>query len=122
MFRADRTGSRDARVTTIEGIGDAASPHPLQTEFLRRSAAQCAYCMQGMIVSAKALLDSDPHPREEAIREGLSGNLCRCTGYVKAVEAVKAVSEGATVGDDARVLTGRDATPRSAGASPRPRA
>ncbi|MFH1689798.1 MAG: molybdopterin cofactor-binding domain-containing protein [Candidatus Eisenbacteria bacterium] len=83
-------------VTTIDGIGDPASPHPLQTEFLKRGAAQCAYCMQGMIVSAKALLDSDPHPREEAIREGLSGNLCRCTGYVKAVEAVKAVSEGTT--------------------------
>ena len=82
-------------ITTIEGIGDPASPHPLQTEFLRRSAAQCAYCMQGMIVSAKALLDSDPHPSEETIREGLSGNLCRCTGYVRAVEAVKAVADGA---------------------------
>lgn len=81
-------------VTTIEGIGGPENPHPLQSEFLRRSAAQCAYCMQGMIVSAKALLDRDPHPTEEEIREGLSGNLCRCTGYVKAVEAVKAVSGG----------------------------
>ena len=54
-------------ITTIEGIGDPSSPHPLQTEFLRRSAAQCAYCMQGMIVSAKALLDSDPHPSEELL-------------------------------------------------------
>lgn len=90
------TGQLDGRsVVTIEGIGDPESPHPLQEEFLRRSAAQCAYCMQGMIVSAKGLLDRDPHPSEEEIRRNLSGNLCRCTGYVKAVEAVKAVAEGA---------------------------
>jgi putative selenate reductase molybdopterin-binding subunit len=81
-------------ITTIEGIGGPENPHPLQSEFLRRSAAQCAFCMQGMIVSAKALLDREPHPTEDEIREGLSGNLCRCTGYVKAVEAVKAVSGG----------------------------
>jgi putative selenate reductase molybdopterin-binding subunit len=89
-------------ITTIEGIGNPATPHPLQTEFLKRSAAQCGYCMQGMIVSAKALLDADPHPTEKAIREGLSGNLCRCTGYVKAVEAIKAVADGRAgdAGDD----------------------
>ncbi len=69
-------------VTTIEGVGDAASPHPLQTEFFARSAAQCAYCMQGMIVSSKALLDEIPHPSDDEIREHLTGNLCRCTGYV----------------------------------------
>lgn len=87
------TGQVDgSSITTIEGIGDADSPHPLQTEFLRRGAAQCAFCMQGMIVSAKALLDREPHPTEAQIREGLSGNLCRCTGYVKAVEAIKAVA------------------------------
>ena len=90
------TGQVEGRsITTIEGIGDAESPHPLQLEFLRRSAAQCAYCMQGMIVSAKALLDTNPKPSDEEIRNGLSGNLCRCTGYVKAVEAVAAVAEGA---------------------------
>ncbi len=89
------TGQVEGRsVTTIEGIGDASSPHPLQLEFLKRSAAQCAYCMQGMIVSAKALLDGNPNPSEEEIRSGLSGNLCRCTGYVKAVEAVAAVAAG----------------------------
>ncbi|MBN2565779.1 MAG: molybdopterin-dependent oxidoreductase [Candidatus Eisenbacteria bacterium] len=89
------TGQVEGRsITTIEGIGDPASPHPLQSEFLRRSAAQCAYCMQGMIVSAKALLDRDPQPTEQTIRRALSGNLCRCTGYVKAVEAVKAVVDG----------------------------
>jgi putative selenate reductase molybdopterin-binding subunit len=87
-------------ITTIEGIGGPEDPHPLQSEFLRRSAAQCAYCMQGMIVSAKALLDSDPHPTEEAIRRGLSGNLCRCTGYAKAVEAIRAVADGTAVGSE----------------------
>ncbi len=81
-------------VTTIEGLGDASSPHPLQSEFLKRSAAQCAYCMQGMILSAKALLDESPSPTDVEIREGISGNLCRCTGYVKAVEAVEAVAGG----------------------------
>jgi putative selenate reductase molybdopterin-binding subunit len=85
-------------VTTIEGVGDASSPHPLQTEFLERSAAQCAYCMQGMIVSSKALLDENPRPSETEIRESLTGNLCRCTGYVKAVEAVKAVADGRASG------------------------
>jgi putative selenate reductase molybdopterin-binding subunit len=85
-------------VTTIEGVGDPAHPHPLQTEFLERSAAQCSYCMQGMIVSSKALLDEIPRPSEQEIREHLSGNLCRCTGYVKAVEAVRAVAEGRATG------------------------
>ncbi len=84
-----------AAVTTIEGLGDPASPHPLQSEFLARGAAQCAYCMQGMILSAKALLDENPNPDEEAIRRGLSGNICRCTGYVKAIDAIEAVAGGA---------------------------
>ncbi len=97
----------DHDVTTIEGIGNVDSPHPLQTEFLKRSAAQCAYCMQGMIVSAKALLDENPEPSDEEIRRGLSGNLCRCTGYVKAVEAVGAVAHGDGAADEAR----EDVTP-----------
>lgn len=80
-------------VTTIEGVGDAAAPHPLQTEFLARSAAQCAYCMQGMIVSSKALLDEIPHPSEDEIREHLTGNLCRCTGYYSIVEAIERASQ-----------------------------
>jgi len=91
-----RVDGRD--VTTIEGIGDPAHPHPLQAEFLKRGAAQCAYCMQGMIVSAKALLDENPSPTERDIREGLSGNLCRCTGYVKAIEAILAVAAGRAEG------------------------
>ncbi len=79
-------------VTTIEGIGDPDSPHPLQSAFLGHGAAQCAFCMQGMIVSAKALLDANPCPSDDEIREGISGNLCRCTGYVKAIEAIKDVA------------------------------
>lgn len=95
------TGQVEGRsVTTIEGIGDSSSPHPLQLEFLKRSAAQCAYCMQGMIVSAKALLDENPEPSDEEIRGSLSGNLCRCTGYVKAVEAVAAVAAGSGRGGE----------------------
>ncbi len=81
-------------VTTIEGLGDPEHPHPVQEEFLARGSAQCAYCMQGMMLSAKALLDENPHPTETEIREGLTGNLCRCTGYVKAVEAVEALAAG----------------------------
>jgi len=81
-------------VTTIEGLGDAGHPHPIQAEFLARGSAQCAYCMQGMMLSAAALLDENPHPTDTEIRDGLSGNLCRCTGYVKAVEAVTAVASG----------------------------
>lgn len=79
-------------ITTIEGVGDSSAPHPLQAEFLRRGAAQCGYCMQGMILSAKALLDENPAPTEHEIREALSGNLCRCTGYVKAIQAIHAVA------------------------------
>ncbi|MBD3349669.1 MAG: molybdopterin-dependent oxidoreductase [Candidatus Eisenbacteria bacterium] len=90
LVLAGRVDGQD--VTTIEGLGTPDEPHPLQREFLKRGAAQCAYCMQGMILSAKALLDEDPDPDRDDIRRGLSGNLCRCTGYVKAVEAVEAVA------------------------------
>ena len=84
------TGSVEGgEITTIEGIGEPEEPHPLQKEFLKRGAAQCAFCMQGMIVSAKALLDENPNPSEDDIREGLTGNLCRCTGYVKILEAIE---------------------------------
>jgi len=79
-------------VTTIEGIGTAEHPHALQTSFVEHGAIQCGYCMPGMIMAAKALLDENPKPTEEEIREGLSGNLCRCTGYEKVFAAVKAVA------------------------------
>jgi len=87
-------------ITTIEGLGDASAPHPLQQAFLDNGSAQCAYCMQGMILSAKALLEENPHPSDREIREGISGNTCRCTGYVKAVEAIHAVAEGRRSGQE----------------------
>jgi carbon-monoxide dehydrogenase small subunit len=67
--------------------------HPLQECFADLGAAQCGYCTPGILVTAKVLLDREPHPSREAIREALSGNLCRCTGYLQIVEAVEAAAE-----------------------------
>ncbi|MFQ5943768.1 MAG: (2Fe-2S)-binding protein [Anaerolineales bacterium] len=80
-------------ILTIEGVADDRHAHPLQTAFSELGAAQCGYCTPGMIVTSKALLDSDPRPDESMIREALAGNLCRCTGYSKIVEAVEMASE-----------------------------
>jgi carbon-monoxide dehydrogenase small subunit len=77
-----------ASVTTIEGLGDFRHPHPLQSEFVKRAAVQCGYCAPGMILSAKALLDGNPDPTALEVRQALAGNLCRCTGYAKIVDAV----------------------------------
>jgi len=74
---------------TIEGIGDVAHPHVLQTAFADAGAVQCGYCTPGMILSTKALLDRTPAPTHEQIADALSGNLCRCTGYVKIFDAVR---------------------------------
>jgi carbon-monoxide dehydrogenase small subunit len=79
----------DAEVTTVEGMGSTADLHPLQQAFLELGAAQCGYCTPGMLLSARALLDRRPRPDREEIREALAGNLCRCTGYSKIVEAVE---------------------------------
>lgn len=76
-------------VVTIEGIGTADEPHPLQQAFMDAGAIQCGFCTPGMILSAKALLDRVSHPDEKTILEALSGNLCRCTGYSKIIEAVQ---------------------------------
>jgi carbon-monoxide dehydrogenase small subunit len=67
--------------------------HPVQKAFAEYGAVQCGFCTPGMILAAKALLDSTPHPTEAEIRRGISGNLCRCTGYVKIVEAIKAAAQ-----------------------------
>src|SRR5919204_4216177 len=77
------------RIVTVEGLANGARPHPLQTAFAELGAAQCGYCTPGMLVTAKALLDSTPSPSRDQIVEALSGNLCRCTGYVKILEAVE---------------------------------
>ena len=81
-------------ITTIEGIGTYDHPHPLQAAFVEAGAVQCGYCTPAMILSAKALLDENPHPDETEVREALSGVLCRCTGYFKVVEAVLRIAKG----------------------------
>jgi aerobic carbon-monoxide dehydrogenase small subunit len=76
-------------ITTIEGLSSGDRLHPLQEAFVEEGAVQCGFCTPGMILSAKALLDEAPKPSEQEIREAISGNLCRCTGYVKIVKAVQ---------------------------------
>jgi carbon-monoxide dehydrogenase small subunit len=78
---------------TIEGIAKDGEMHPLQQAFLEVGAVQCGYCTPGAIMAAKALLQENPRPSDKQIREGLSGNLCRCTGYVKMIEAVHRAAE-----------------------------
>ena len=79
-------------ITTIEGLAENGRLHPLQQAFIDKGAVQCGYCTPGMILSAKALLDENPNPTEEEVRAGIAGNICRCTGYVKIVEAILSAS------------------------------
>ena len=79
-------------ITTIEGLETGEGLHPLQKAFIEHGAIQCGFCTPGMILSAKACLDENPSPSMEEIRETISGNLCRCTGYVKIVEAIQSVA------------------------------
>src|SRR2546429_9842194 len=81
------------RVLTIEGLSADGRLHPLQDAFADLGAAQCGYCTPGILVTAKALLDRNPHPDRDQIREALSGNLCRCTGYLQIFEAVERSEE-----------------------------
>ncbi|HOX47453.1 MAG TPA: (2Fe-2S)-binding protein [Myxococcota bacterium] len=79
-------------VTTIEGLGHAGALHPLQQAFLEHSAVQCGFCSPGMIMTALGLLNENPTPSEADIRQALSGNLCRCTGYRQIIDAVQAAA------------------------------
>jgi carbon-monoxide dehydrogenase small subunit len=81
-------------ITTIRGLAGPKELHPLQESFIEHGAVQCGYCSPGMILSAKALLDRNPHPSEAEVKRALSGNICRCTGYQQIVEAVLAVANG----------------------------
>ena len=80
-------------IVTVEGLSDGATPHPLQVAFAELGAAQCGYCTPGMLVTARALLEETASPSREQIVDALSGNLCRCTGYVKIFEAVELAAE-----------------------------
>ncbi len=80
-------------ITTIEGLTRDGEPEPLQRAFAERGGVQCGFCTPGMVISARALLDEQPRPSPAEVRQALSGNLCRCTGYTKIVEAVLAAAE-----------------------------
>ena len=80
-------------VLTIEGLASDGKLHPLQEAFIQEGAVQCGYCTSGMILSAKALLDENPTPKEEEVKKAIAGNLCRCTGYIRIVKAILNVAE-----------------------------
>ena len=84
-------------ILTVEGLKERDKPHPLQKAFADLGAAQCGYCTPGILLTAKAFLEKNPHPSREEIREALAGNLCRCTGYTKILEAVERVANGEEV-------------------------
>jgi aerobic-type carbon monoxide dehydrogenase small subunit (CoxS/CutS family) len=90
----------DHEVTTIEGLMRGSDPHPLQIAFAERGGSQCGYCTPGIILSSLALLQENPTPTRQQIREALAGNLCRCTGYTKILEAVEAAVQGTAEGSD----------------------
>lgn len=87
-----------SNITTIEGLEENGKLHPVQKAFMDEGAVQCGFCIPGMVLSTKALIDKTPHPTRDEIREGISGNLCRCTGYNKAIDAgeraVRYIEEG----------------------------
>ncbi len=89
------------RLTTIEGLGTPEALHPVQRAFVNHGAVQCGFCTPGMVLAAVDLLERNPAPSREEIRRGLSGNLCRCTGYQKIVDAVQAAAQDGPEGEDA---------------------
>jgi carbon-monoxide dehydrogenase small subunit len=85
--------AQDAEVTTIEGLGSVESLHPVQQAFIERGGLQCGYCTPGLIMAAAGLLQETPQPSEEEVKFAIGGNLCRCTGYTKVIEAIMLAAE-----------------------------
>jgi aerobic-type carbon monoxide dehydrogenase small subunit (CoxS/CutS family) len=94
--------STDRRVTTVEGLVIGGRLHALQESFADLGAAQCGYCTPGILMTAKALLDREKQPSRERIKDALSGNLCRCTGYLQIIEAVEAAAERLSLDDSGK--------------------
>ena len=90
MLAVDAGGKE---IMTIEGLADGGNLHPLQNAFVEKGGLQCGFCTPGMILTAKAILDEEEHPSEDVIKKKMAGNLCRCTGYKKIVEAVQFVAD-----------------------------
>lgn len=95
--------ANNRQVETVEGVAQGSALHPLQEGFWEKHGLQCGYCTPGMIMSAKYLLSKNPNPSEQEIREGISGNLCRCTGYNKIVEAIQYAAEKQKAKEGAQV-------------------
>ena len=85
--------AKGKNILTVEGLAEGTTLHPIQQAFIDHGAVQCGFCTPGMILSAKALLDENPNPAQDEVKTALAGNLCRCTGYVKIVDAVLAAAE-----------------------------
>ena len=91
LILAPKVNKRE--VLTIEGLGEPGNLHPLQEAFMEHNAAQCGFCTPGMLLSSKSLLDEKPHPTKEEVKIAISGNLCRCTGYIQIIEAISDAAE-----------------------------
>jgi len=85
--------AKDKNILTIEGMAEGGNLHPIQQAFLDKGAVQCGFCTPGMVLSTKALLDENPNPTSDEVKEALAGNLCRCTGYVKIIDAAMAAAK-----------------------------
>lgn len=91
--------ARGKNIVTIEGLAEGGELHPLQSAFVEKGGLQCGFCTPGMILTAQAILNEDSHPTEQVIKKKMAGNLCRCTGYKKIVEAVMSVNEPGSLND-----------------------
>jgi carbon-monoxide dehydrogenase small subunit len=108
----------DAEIRTIEGMVDGATLHPLQQAFWDQHGLQCGFCTPGMIMQAAWLLGENPHPSEVEIREGISGNLCRCTGYVNIVKAIQQAAGELEAGASAPVVAAETTEGQAVSAEP----